>query len=61
LLQAGARASFSFRKEDAGYLVPATGEVEVGTRCPVPRNKDVLKLEESSSYKIDYMRVLECR
>ena len=30
LLQAGARASFSFRKGDAGYLVPATGEVEVG-------------------------------
>jgi len=29
-LQAGARASFSFRKGDAGYLVPATGEVEVG-------------------------------
>jgi len=30
LLQAGARASFSFRRGDAGYLVPATGEVEVG-------------------------------
>jgi redox-sensitive bicupin YhaK (pirin superfamily) len=30
LLQAGARTSFSFRKGDAGYLVPATGEVEVG-------------------------------
>ena len=30
LLQAGARASFSFRKGDAGYLVPGTGEVEVG-------------------------------
>ena len=30
LLQAGARASFSFRKGDSGYLVPATGEVEVG-------------------------------
>ena len=30
LLQAGARATFSFRKGDAGYLVPATGEVEVG-------------------------------
>ena len=30
LLQAGARASFSFRKGDAGYLIPATGEVEVG-------------------------------
>ena len=29
LLQAGARTSFSFRKGDAGYLVPATGEVEV--------------------------------
>jgi redox-sensitive bicupin YhaK (pirin superfamily) len=30
LLQAGARASFCFRQGDAGYLVPATGEVEVG-------------------------------
>jgi len=30
LLQAGARTSFSFRKGDAGYLVPATGEVEDG-------------------------------
>lgn len=30
LLQAGARTSFSFRKGDAGYLVPATGVVEVG-------------------------------
>ena len=30
LLHAGARTSFSFRKGDAGYLVPATGEVEVG-------------------------------
>jgi len=30
LLQAGARTSFSFRKGDVGYLVPATGEVEVG-------------------------------
>ena len=30
LLQAGGRTSFSFRKGDAGYLVPATGEVEVG-------------------------------
>jgi quercetin 2,3-dioxygenase len=30
LLRAGAGASFSLRKGDAGYLVPATGEVEVG-------------------------------
>ena len=30
LLLAGAKASFCFRKGDAGYLVPATGEVEVG-------------------------------
>ena len=30
LLHAGGRTSFSFRKGDAGYLVPATGEVEVG-------------------------------
>jgi hypothetical protein len=30
LLQAGARTNFSFRKGDVGYLVPATGEVEVG-------------------------------
>jgi quercetin 2,3-dioxygenase len=29
LLQAGTKTSYSFRKGDAGYLVPATGEIEV--------------------------------
>jgi redox-sensitive bicupin YhaK (pirin superfamily) len=29
LLRAGAKTRYSFRKGDAGYLVPATGEVEV--------------------------------
>jgi redox-sensitive bicupin YhaK (pirin superfamily) len=29
LLQAGTKTSYSFRKGDASYLVPATGEVEV--------------------------------
>jgi quercetin 2,3-dioxygenase len=29
LLQAGARTNYSFRKGDAGYLVPAKGDVEV--------------------------------
>ena len=29
LLQAGTKTSYSFRKGDAAYLVPATGEVEV--------------------------------
>jgi len=29
VLRAGAKTSYSFRKGDAGYLVPATGEVEV--------------------------------
>ena len=29
LLRAGANTSYSFRKGDAGYLVPATGQVEV--------------------------------
>ena len=29
LLQAGTTASFSFRKRDAGYLTPATGQLEV--------------------------------
>jgi redox-sensitive bicupin YhaK (pirin superfamily) len=29
LLQAGTKTSCSFRKGDAGYLVPATGEIEV--------------------------------
>jgi quercetin 2,3-dioxygenase len=30
LLRAGSTAGFSFRQGDAGYLVPATGEVQVG-------------------------------
>ena len=30
LLRAGAKTTYSFGKGDAGYLVPATGEVEVG-------------------------------
>jgi quercetin 2,3-dioxygenase len=30
LLQAGTSASFPFCRRDAGYLVPATGRVEVG-------------------------------
>jgi redox-sensitive bicupin YhaK (pirin superfamily) len=29
ILRAGGETSYSFRKGDAGYLVPATGEVEV--------------------------------
>jgi redox-sensitive bicupin YhaK (pirin superfamily) len=29
LLQAGGKTSYSFQKGDAGYLVPATGEVDV--------------------------------
>jgi redox-sensitive bicupin YhaK (pirin superfamily) len=29
LLQAGTKTSYSFRKGDASYLVPATGDVEV--------------------------------
>jgi len=51
LLQAGARASFSFRKGDAGYLVPATGEVEVGGVQVHAREGLVIENEEMIAIK----------
>ena len=51
LLQAGARASFSFRKGDAGYLVPATGEVEVNGVQVHAREGLVIENEEMVAIK----------
>ena len=47
LLQAGARAIFSFRKGDVGYLVPATGGVEVGRVRVVAREGLVIENEKT--------------
>jgi redox-sensitive bicupin YhaK (pirin superfamily) len=46
LLQAGTRTSYSFRKDDAGYLVPATGEVEVNGVRVHAREGLVIESEE---------------
>lgn len=46
LLRAGSKASYSFRKGDAGYLVPATGEVEVGGVQVQAREGLVIENEE---------------
>ena len=46
LLQAGASASFSFRKGDAGYLVPATGGVELGRVQVAAREGVVIENEK---------------
>ena len=47
LLQAGGKTSISFRKGDAGYLVPATGQVDVsGTRLHA-REALVIENEET--------------
>jgi hypothetical protein len=54
LLQAGARASFSFRKGDAGYLVPATGGEEVG-RVQVG-GREGLVIENETTVAIDALR-----
>src|SRR6202163_3614554 len=51
LLQAGARASFSFRRGDAGYLVPATGEVEVNGVQVHAREGLVIENEEMVAIK----------
>jgi redox-sensitive bicupin YhaK (pirin superfamily) len=40
LLQAGPRVIHAFRKADAGYLVPAAGQIEVNG-VPVPRSRRV--------------------
>jgi redox-sensitive bicupin YhaK (pirin superfamily) len=45
-LQAGTRTRYSFRKDDAGYLVPATGEVEVNGVRVRAREGLVIESEE---------------
>ena len=51
LLQAGAKTSYSFRKGDAGYLVPATGEVEVNGVQVHAREGLVIENEELVAIK----------
>jgi quercetin 2,3-dioxygenase len=51
LLQAGTRTSYSFRKGDAGYLVPATGEVEVKAARVHAREGLVIENEELIAIK----------
>jgi len=48
-LQPSAKANFSFRKGDAGYLVPATGEVEVGTVQVGAREELVIENEKMAA------------
>src|SRR6266436_6538929 len=51
LLRAGAKTSYSFRKGDAGYLVPATGEVEVNGVQVHAREGLVIENEEMIAIK----------
>ena len=51
LLRAGAKASYSFSKGDAGYLVPATGEVEVSGVQVHAREGFVIENEEKVAIK----------
>jgi quercetin 2,3-dioxygenase len=51
LLPAGAKTSYSFCKGDAGYLVPATGEVEVGGVEVHAREGLVIENEEMIAIK----------
>jgi len=51
LLQAGAKTSYSFCKGDAGYLVPATGEVEVSGVQVHAREGLVIENEEMIAIK----------
>jgi len=51
LLRAGGQRSYSFRKGDAGYLVPATGEVEVNGVEVHAREGLVIEDEETVSVK----------
>jgi redox-sensitive bicupin YhaK (pirin superfamily) len=46
LLRAGGKTSYSFREGDAGYLVPATGEVEVSGAWVHAREGLVIENEE---------------
>ena len=51
LLQTGTKTSYSFRKGDAGYLVPATGEVEVNGVQVHAREGLVIENEEMVAIK----------
>ena len=51
LLRAGGKTSYSFRKGDAGYLVPATGEVEVSGVQVHAREGLVIENEEMIAIK----------
>lgn len=51
LLQAGNKTSYSFQKGDAGYLVPATGEVDVSGVRLYAREALVIENEEMIAIK----------
>lgn len=51
LLQAGAEIIYEFRKEDAGYLVPATGQIEVNGTPVHAREGLVIRDEDRISIK----------
>ena len=51
LLRAGGKTSYSFHKGDAGYLVPATGEVEVSGVQVHAREGLVIENEEMIAIK----------
>jgi redox-sensitive bicupin YhaK (pirin superfamily) len=51
LLRAGAKTNYSFCKGDAGYLVPATGEVEVSGVQVHAREGLVIENEEMIAIK----------
>ena len=51
LLQAGAKTTYSFCKGDAGYLVPATGRVEVNGVLVYAREGLIIESEEKIAIK----------
>jgi len=51
LLRAGGKTSYSFREGDAGYLVPATGQVEVSGVQVLAREGLVIENEETIAIK----------
>jgi hypothetical protein len=51
LLRAGSEMVYGFRKDDAGYLVPATGQIEVNGLSVHAREGLVIQDEERISIK----------
>jgi hypothetical protein len=51
ILQAGSKTSYSFQKGDAGYLVPATGDVDVSGVLLNAREALVIENEETIAIK----------